>query len=44
MAYGRRRGLNLVPEFCGESGQGFALGFVDTFARNQCVSIGRTNV
>ena len=44
MANGHRRRVNIVPEFRGESGKGVALRLVDTFARNQCVSIGRTDV
>ena len=44
MAYGYGSGVKMVPEFRRESGEGIALRFVDTFALNQCFSIGRTNM
>lgn len=34
MAYGHWHGVNMIPDFRGESGKGIALRFVDTFARN----------
>ena len=44
MAYGDQSRVNIVPDFRGESREGVALRFMDTFAGNQRASIGRMNV